>query len=148
MAITINFYDAHIANAHNGLVDMDTDGFEIALMNSTHVFTAGNTQWSQVSANQIATGNGYTQADGAGAGKNLASVTSGQTGGTYTFDAANVTWTASGGDIGPADDAVIMDSDSTNDLLVCSIDFDGSKTANDTTTFVINFDGSGIYTVA
>lgn len=144
---TINFYDAHIANAHNGLVDMDTDGFEIALMNSSHTFTAGNADWADVSANQIATGNGYTQADGAGGGKTLASVTSDQSGGTYAFDAGNVTWTASGGDIGPATDAVIMDYDATGDKLVCSIDFEGAKTANDTTTFVINFNASGIYTV-
>jgi hypothetical protein len=141
MAVSINFYDHFLERLGDGGFDMDNDTFNIALMNSSHTFTAANTLWSQVSANEIANGNGYTTG-----GQALSSVTWGQTGGTVTFDAADVSWTASGGDIGPTTDAVIRET--SGGLLVCSIDFDASLTAADTADLLITLNASGIFNIS
>ena len=145
MAVTINFYNKFLEYAQEGVIDVDSDTWDIILMNSSHVFTATHDRKSDISANEIATANGYTQG-----AKTLASVTSGETGGTYTFDAADITWTASGGSIGPATDAVIYSETATSpaDALMCSIDFDGAQTAGDGTEFKITFNASGIYTIS
>ncbi len=149
MVVTINFYDEFMLHAGTealASIGLDANVFKAELYNSTHTFTAANNDRADISANALATNFGYTNP-----GKNLASVTWAQATGTTTWDAANVTWTASGGTIGPADDCVIYDDDSTSpaaDLLVCSIDFGGSENAGDGTDFLITFNASGIFTIA
>lgn len=146
MVVSINFYDQFIEYMGDGGIDMDTDTFNIELYNSTHTFTQANNDRADVSANALATGNGYTNP-----GQNLGSVTWTQSSGTTTFDAADTTWTASGGSIGPADDAVIYSDTSTvptADLLVCSIDFGGGETAGNGTDFKITYNASGIFTIS
>jgi len=151
MAVTINFYNQFIefVGDHSGAtagIDLNNDTFKIELYNSTHVFTATHTNRSQISANALATSNGYTNP-----GQNLTSITWTSAAAVQTWDAADNTWTASGGSIGPADDAVIYDDTSVTpsvDLLVCSIDFGASETAGDGTDFKITFNGSGIFTIS
>lgn len=144
MAVTINFYDEFILNIGQGDIDLDTDTFKIVLLNSSHVFTQANTTLANITANQLATANGYTQDT-----KALTSVTWTQSAGTATFDAADTSWTASGGSIA-ADDAAIYDDTATApvDALMCSIDFGGTQTAGDGTNFVITYNASGIFTIA
>ena len=145
MAVTINFYNKFIEYVGDGGIDLDNDTFDIILMNSSHVFTATNTIKANISANEIATGFGYTQG-----AKTLTTPTWIESSGTLTFDAADVTWTASGGSIGPATDAVIYSETSTSpvDALMCSIDFDGAQTAGDGTDFKITFNANGIFTIS
>jgi len=140
MAVSVNFYDHFLERMGDGGIDMDNDTFNVALMDSSHTYTAANTAWADVSANDIGTGNGYTAG-----GVALASVTWAQSSGTVTFDFANPSWTASGGDIGPATDAVIRSA--TADLLVCSIDFGASHTAADGADFILNINASGLFTI-
>ena len=144
---TINFYNQFLEFAMDGGIDMDSDTWTIILLNSSHVFTAANTNLSQITANQLATANGYTQN-----AKNLTSVTWSQpTAGTTRFDSADISWTASGGSIGPADDAAIYSDTSTvpsADLLMCSIDFLGSETAGAGTDFLITVNASGYFEVS
>lgn len=128
-------------------IDLDTHTFDIILMNSTHVYTAANTLKSDIAANEIPAGNGYTQGLEA-----LVSVTWVESGGVITWDAANAQWTASGGPIpasGDCTDAVIYDEDATVvvDALCYSIDFQASESAGDGTNFNINFNASGIFTL-
>jgi hypothetical protein len=143
MAVSINFYNKFAEYFGDGTIDLDGDTFTIILMNSSHAFNATHTQLSQVSANQISSANGYVQD-----AKNLTSVTWTESGGTVTFDAADVVWTASGGSIGPAEHAVIYDNTAANNELVCSIDFDGAETAGDGTDFKITFHANGIFTIS
>ena len=151
MAVTINFYDQFIefVGDHSGAtagIDLNNDTFKIELYNSTHVFTAANTARANISANALAAANGYTNP-----GQDLTSVTWTSAAAVQTWDAADNTWTASGGSIGPADDAVIYDDTSVTpsvDLLVCSIDFGASETAGDGTDFKITFNPSGIFTIS
>ena len=48
-----------------------------------------------------------------------------------------VTWTAAGGSIGPTPGAILYDDASSDNTILGYIDFDGEKTATDTTTFNI-----------
>jgi hypothetical protein len=143
MAVTISFYAKFIETIGDGTIDLDGDVFDIILMSGSHAFNSAHTQKSQIAANEIASGNGYTQG-----AKTLASVTWSESGGVTTFDAADVTWTASGGDIGPAEHAVIYSETAANDELMCSIGFGQAETAGDGTDFKVTFDASGIFTIS
>lgn len=142
MAVTINFYDKLVEYLGDGTMDMDGDSFKLALMDSSHTFTSTNSVWADVSANDLGTANGYTAA-----GQALTTPTWVESSGTITFDAVDVTWTASGGSIA-ADDGVLYDDTPTSpaDPLICSVDFDGTQTAGDGTDFVVAWNASGIFT--
>ena len=146
MAVTINFYNHFVEYTMEGGIDIDGDTHDVILMNSSHTFSATDNAKADISANEISTANGYTQG-----AETLASVTWTESSGTGTFDAADSVWAASGGNIGPATDAVIYSETSSSpeaDLLMCSIDFDGAQTAGDGTNFKLTYNGSGIFTVA
>lgn len=153
MVVSIDHFDQFVelmgdfATTYGG---WPNDTLIIAMMNSTHAFAATDTSFSDVSANQIAAGNGYTQADGAGAGETLASVTSSQpSAGVWMLDAADASWTASGGSIpssGDCTDAVVFDDTITSpaNALMFDIDFGGAQSAGVGTDFVISWDANGI----
>lgn len=144
MAVTINAYDQVILLGLQKNADFDADTFKCELHN-TLAFNQAHDERADVSASALATGNGYTNP-----GQNLASVTCTQSGGVTTWDAADMTWTASGGSIGPATDAVIYDDTlaSPADALLFDIDFGASETAGNGTDFKITFNASGIFTVS
>lgn len=141
MAVTINKYNKWAEYGWT-VVNLSSDTLKLALMGVAHVYTATNTAWANVSANEIASANGYTTP-----GQNLTSLTWTEAAGVLTLDAANVTWTASGGAIA-ASDGVLYDDTTTvpADALAFSIDFDGLQTANDGTPFNVNWNASGIFT--
>lgn len=145
MAVSINFYDKFKEYFGDGTIDLDTDVFRAMLMNSSHTFAPANTVRTDVSANQISNGNGYTQATGGGTGKSIGTVTWGETSGTVTFDTPDVSWTASGGTI-DATDLVVFSDDAATDELCWSVDFDVNTTplsAGDNTDFLITVNASG-----
>lgn len=137
---TINRYNKFPEYFGDNTIDLDGDTFKIALMNSSHTFTATNTIWANVSANELSTANGYTSP-----GQNM-TTTWVESAGTVTFDATNIQWTASGGSI-VATDAVIYSDTASSDELAYSIDFEGTETAGDGTPFNVNFNASGIFTI-
>lgn len=150
MVVTIDHYDHFVelmgdfATAYTG---WPNDTIDIILMNSTHSFTATNTLKSQISANEIPTGNGYTQG-----AEVLASVTSANSAGVWTLDAADASWTASGGSIptsGDCTDAVIYDETISVplDALMFDIDFGQAESAGTGTDFIVSFNASGICTI-
>lgn len=141
MAITVTVYPSFKERLVED-VNMGTDTFKVILLNNSHAYNSAHDELADVSANEIANGSGYTTG-----GATLGSVTSSQTGGTYTFDAADVTWTASGGAI-TAYYAVIYDDTLSGDPLVCSINFDGVQTAADGAQFKLIWNASGIFTLA
>lgn len=150
MAVTVSFYDTFIERMGDGSMDMDTDSFKVILMSSGHSFASSHTAKSQVNSNQIASTNGYTQDSTVG---ELKSVTWNFASSAQTFDAADLTWTASGGSI-TASHAVMYDDtmstsggDPETDGLVCSINFGQSESAGDATDFKITWDSSGIFKI-
>ncbi len=104
------------------------DTIKVALMNNSHAFSAANSTWSDVSANEVS-GTGYTAG---GATLALKTVTGGK------FDAADVIWT---GLTTTAYHAVVYNS--TTGDLIASIDFGGAKTFT-VGTFRIIWNSDGI----
>ena len=149
-AVTFNRYNKLFEYAGDNTIDLDdaVDQFYIMLMNATHVFTAANTLRTDVSANQIATANGYTQSTGGDTGKSMGTVTWVESGGVVTWDSPDIQWTASGGSI-VADDAVTFADESVGvaDAIMYSLDFGGTQTATDGGTFNLNNNASGIFSV-
>lgn len=85
----LNFFSA------TNLLGANTANFKLALVSSAWTpNNSTNEVWADVSANEIAAGNGYTAGGGA-----LTGVALTQTSGTVKFTASPFVWTASGGSI-------------------------------------------------
>lgn len=121
----------------DGTVDMDGDTFKIALLSASHTPDPTHTQYSNVSGNELANGNGYTTG-----GQTLSNVAWSRTGGTVKFDATDPVWTAATFD---ARYAAIYDETTGNKYLVCLLDFGATKSVS-SGTFTIVFHADGIFT--
>jgi len=122
----------------NKEVDMEDDVINVALMKTAHTFTASDTVFGDVSANELDNGNGYTTN-----GQALDSKAVATAGVTTSWDAANEDWADA---TFTAFHAVIYDT-SVTDNLIASIDFGGAKTVA-AGTFTIQWNTSGIITLA
>jgi hypothetical protein len=132
-------YNSFKEYSMDGTVDLDGDTFKVALLTSAHSPDAANTQWSNISGNEVADGNGY-----AAGGQTLQNVSWARVGGTVTFDADDPVWSSATFD---ASYAVIYDDTSANDVLVALIDFGGQKSVSNG-TFTVHFHDDGIFTVS
>ena len=119
------------------LDDTTADRFKVMLVTSAYTPDFGTHDFKADVTNEVV-GTGYTAG-----GESLTSVTLTQSGGTITFDAADVTWTSS---TITARGAVIYDDSLASDPLIAYIDFgaDKSSSAGD---FVLSFNASGIFTL-
>jgi len=143
-------YDDAKKNIANGLMDLDSDAFFIALFLSTsncNTLSIGTGLLADLT-NQVATGNGYTQATGGGTGKSV-TITVAEAAGVTTIDeTTNPVWTASGGSI-TARFAVIFSDTPTGDPLLCVCLLDTTPAdviATDGNTLTITQNASGILT--
>ncbi len=113
-------------------IDFANDSFKIILMASGFVFDKDTHHgYADVSASELATGYGYTRDT-----KTLTGValTEDDTNDRLSVTWSNVTWTASGGDIGPTPGAIIYDDTPTTPTanpIVGYIDFGGEQTQVD-----------------
>ena len=130
-------YNRFKANLMNKEVDLEADTIKTALFNNSHTFTASNTDYSDVSANELASGSGYTTGGETLAGKAVTEAA------TTKWDATDEAWTSA---TFTAYHAVIYDTSVTNDLIA-SIDFGGAKAVS-SGTFTIQWSASGIITLA
>src|SRR5438128_7372765 len=101
-------YDSFKLWVGDGTFDMDADTFKILLTSNTYTPALTHSVLADIT-NEVANGNGYTTG-----GATLGSVTWTKSGSTTTFTAANPSWTASGGSIGPARKAVVYKSGTAN----------------------------------
>jgi len=131
-------YQRFKANLMNKEVDLEADTIKVALLNDSHSFTATHNTWSQVSANELASGDGYTTGGSALAGKGVTQAA------TTKWDATDLAWAASSF---TAYHAVIYDDTLANKDLICSFDFGGAQTVT-AGTFTIVWHSSGIITLA
>jgi hypothetical protein len=145
MAASITFYHSFKEFLGDGTIDLDIHTFKVMLVASGYTPSASTHTVKADVTNELSTANGYTAG-----GATLGSVTWGQSGGTATFDAADTTWTASGGPI-TARYAVIYDDTAASDELVAHILLDttpGDVTATDGNTLTLTWNASGIFTLA
>ena len=112
-----------------GAVDFDANTFKAIAMKEGFIFNpATHDLYADVSASEQGTGYGYTAG-----GVTLTGVRIAQNDTDARADITwnNVTWTASGGDVGPLAGVIIYDDSLTNDPIVGYINFGGSYTVAD-----------------
>jgi hypothetical protein len=108
-----------------GAVNEASDTFKIILVNGLTFDPATHTELADVTAYQLPTANGYTQNNKTLSGVSVVennTLNKAQT----TWDDA--TWTASGGDIGPADGAIVYDDTISGDPIAAYIEFEAAAT--------------------
>jgi hypothetical protein len=127
----------------NGGVALATDALKVMLTNTVPVAT--NVQYSDISASELASGNGYTTG-----GATVTTTSSTQSSGTYKFvgSVPNPTWTATGS-MGPFRYAVIYDTTPTTKSLIGWWDYGSSLTLVATNTFTVTLDATnGVFQLA
>lgn len=132
MAIVTTWSNHGKAELAKGNIDFDADTFKIILMNTTFAFDKdADATLADVTADQLSTANGYTQDD-----ETLANVAVSEDDANdraeITWD--DVTWTASGGSIGPTGSAIVYDDTTGDDTVLFCIDFGTDYTVTDTTS--------------
>lgn len=126
MASGVKFH-AYVEDEAEGKHALDSDVLKLALTN-TLPDASSDSQFADIS--EIAAGNGYTAG-----GEAMTLVSSEQTAGTYKLIVNDVTWTASGGSIGPFRYAVLYNSTEAGAPLIAYWDRGSSITLGDTDTF-------------
>lgn len=135
MATLTKFY-SFVEAIHEKKHNLGSDTLKVLLTNTAP--SLSNTVKADISG-ELSTANGYTAAT-------ITVTSSAQSSGLYTLIASDVTWTASGGSIGPFRYAVIYNDTATNDELIGYIDYGYSVTVASGQTFTIDFDQtSGLY---
>lgn len=144
MTASISFYDSFKANLGATPLDMNSDTFKMMLVTSSYTFAATHTVKTDIT-NELSTANGYTAG-----GATLASLVFSQTSGTAKWDAADVTWTASGGSL-VFRRGVIYDDTAASDPVILSVLFDTTPadiTIASGDTYQVAWNASGIFTLA
>lgn len=137
MATLTKFY-SFVEAIHEKKHNLGSDTLKVLLTNTAP--SLSNTVKADISG-ELSTANGYTAG-----GATITVTSSAQSSGLYTLIASDVTWTASGGSIGPFRYAVIYNDTATNDELIGYIDYGYSVTVATGQTFTIDFDQtSGLY---
>lgn len=120
MAITVTVSNHAKYQLGIGNLNITSDTIKIILMDDSFVFDPdAHATLADITANQLATGNGYTQDDKILTGV-VASENDTEDKATWTFD--NATWTATG-DIGPIGAYVLYDDTTSDDTVISCVDF-------------------------
>lgn len=118
-----------------GSVDFDAHTFKAIAMQEGFIFDpTSDDLYADVIASEVATGYGYTTG-----GVTLTGVSIAQNDTDARADITwnNITWTASGGDVGPVAGVIIYDDSITDDPILGYIDFEGAYTVADGGTATI-----------
>jgi len=133
MAVVVTVSNHFKYQKDKALINMDTDVFKAILMNTTFAFDKdAHATLADVTANQLATGAGYTQNDKALTNSVVTEDDALDCGKTVWDD---VIWTATAGDIGPTGSAIIYDDTTSDKTVYCCIDFGTDYTIPDTASF-------------
>lgn len=137
---SFNKFQPFVEYLAEGAFNLGSDTLKVALTNTAPVATNGLLG----DLTEISAGNGYT------AGGVAASISSSaQASGTYGLVLADVTFTASGGTVGPFRYAVLYDDTSASDKLIGWWDYGSAVTLQDTETFTVDFNPTtGVLTIA
>lgn len=134
---TENRYNNFMTEVGKNNVNLESGVFKVVLVNG-YTYSAAHTSFtSDIEGSELSTGNGYTAG-----GEEITNISWGYDSGNgrTVFDGDNISWTATGGDLGPSTGAVII----TGDQPVMYIDFEGPQTAVEGAQFIIRFSDTGI----
>jgi hypothetical protein len=119
----------------DGNIDYNSHAFKIMLMGTSFTFDIdAHAVWANVSASELASGYGYTTG---GSSLVLEALSEDDVNDRAEVVFNNISWTASGGSIGPSAGAIIIDDTHASDCIVGYIDFSGSQTATDGGSFQV-----------
>ena len=117
-ATTSNHYKYQLAK---GNIDLSADTLKAILMNTSFVFDKDtHATLASITASQLSTGYGYTQDSHTFTTPALAED---DTNDKAAFTCDDLTITASGGDIGPTGAYCIVDTTTSDDTVICCVDF-------------------------
>lgn len=135
-----NKFNQFVADLCTKVHNLDSDTLKIMLTNTAPV--ASNTVKANLT--EIAAGNGYT------AGGTQAVFSSGaQTSGTFKLILSAVTFTASGGSIGPFEFAVLYNATAASGNLIAWWDYGIPITITNGNSFAVNLDPTnGVFTLS
>lgn len=147
MAVTITLFNVFPKYIGNGTIDLDTDTFKVSLHSNVLVPNYSTMVKFADVTNELTTAFGYTAG-----GATLTSVTYNLVNAIATWDAADIVWNASGGDIVAAY-ACIYKSGTANTIvnpLVGLIALNGGSnvTAPDGKPLTLKWNTSGILSLA
>lgn len=136
---TFNKFQGFVGYLGLGAVNLNTDTFKVYLTNNAPSASLDDvkTDLAELSQSPL---NGYT--DGGVDIQNTYSEASG----TGTMVATDVTFTASGGSIGPFQYAVIYDDTHASDVLMGWYDYGSAVTLSDGESFTVDF-GASLMTI-
>lgn len=118
-----------------GVINFGTDQFKAILMDLGFAFNPDtHAQYADISAQELAAGNGYLQKSKVLAG---VAVTEDDVNDRCSVTWTNPSWVAAGGSIGPSPGMVIIDETVANDPIVGYIDFLSEYTQVDGGTFTV-----------
>jgi hypothetical protein len=137
---TLTKFHSFVEAVHEGSHNLGSNTLKWILTSD-----APSLSWTQLSSvtGQLSTANGYTQND-----KTMTVTSSAQSSGLYTLIATDVTWTASGGNLGSGSFryAILYNDTATNDLLIGYLDYGYLLTVATGQTFTLDFDATaGLY---
>jgi len=117
------------------LDNIKSNTFKVILMSSGFTFDEdAHATLADVTSSQLSTGYGYTQ-DNKALSNVVVTESDVQDKGVLSCD--DVTFTASGGDIGPFIAAIIYDETSSDDTILTCLTYDTAQTISDGTSFQI-----------
>lgn len=130
MAVTLTLSNHYKYQLMKKKIDLSADTLVMVLMNTTYAFDKdADATLANIATDQISTGNGYTQ--NAKTLTNLALVEDDTNDkGSMTCD--DVSWTASGGSIGPTGAAVLLDFSAVDDTEFFTTETDRTFTGGST----------------
>lgn len=135
-----NVFVSDLANKQHDLKTATSDVFKVYLTNTQPVVT--NTVYNTPA--DLSTANGYTAG-----GVTIGVVTGAQISGVFKFSgASDPSWTASGGNIGPFQFAVLYNSTNASKPLIGWWDYGSALTLANGNTFTVDLDQTnGILTI-
>jgi hypothetical protein len=139
VAVTISLYD-HTAKRFAEGTNAVGDTYKLMLCTAA-TFNATNTTLAGITKTEVTNANGYTTGGATLGSVAVATVTTNDA----KFDAADVTWGATGSGITASYGILYNDTDA-DDPPVAFINFDGSESAAAGTDFIIVWNASGIFT--
>lgn len=134
---TYNNFEGFVGYIGLAAVNCNTDTFKVYLSNAAPSASLDDIKTDLA---EISAGNGYTAG-----GTDVANAYS-EAGGTGTLTGTDITWTASGGTIGPFQYAVMYDDTHASDILINWWDYGSALTLNDGESFTVDF-GASIFTI-
>lgn len=137
---TYNKFQAVTEDLVTAVHNFSSHTFKVYLSNATPS-ASGDADKADLA--EISAGNGYT------AGGATTTITISRSGGVTKVAGSDVSWTASGGSIGPFQYAVLYNDTASGDRLIAWWDYGTALTINNTQTFTVDFDATaGVYTLS